>query len=113
MTKKYLNLLWILVSVLVLLVTLFYYDKETGNDSGIFLVYGMLVLSFPSSIIVAGTIALLVLLQENLGIPILDLVENTYWGFFTMWLLFFLFGYYQWFKFFPWIWQKWVSKRSK
>lgn len=113
MMKKFLKVLWILFSVVVLCVTLFSYDKELGNDSGIFLVYGMLFLSFPSSIIIAGLITLLVLLQENLGIPILDLIGNTYVGFLVMWLLFFLCGYYQWFKFVPWVWRKWMKKNVK
>lgn len=96
----------------VLSITLYKYDQQAGTDIGIFLVYGMLFLSFPISIIVAGGIFLLVLLQEKLGVPILDLIGSNYLGFAVMWLAFFLAGYLQWFKFLPWLLNKWHTRKK-
>lgn len=112
MTSKIFKVLWVLCSLAVLCVTLYSYDPQTGNDSGIFLVYGMLFLTFPAGFIVAGGITLLALAQEALGIPLLDLIDNIYLGFVVMWLLFFGLGYLQWFKFIPWLWHKWFKKPS-
>lgn len=113
MVYNAMKILWILLSMAVLFITLFSYAKPDGNDSGIFLVYGMLFLSFPSSLLVAGTIAICVILQERLGVSFLDLISNNYLGFTILWALFFSCGYLQWFKFVPWVWRKWVRRKEK
>lgn len=110
MLKNSLKSLWALLSVVILCITLYTYDPEVGSDSGIFLVYGMLILAFPSSLVVAGLVTTLVLLQETINVPILDLIGNTHLGFVFLWFLFFLCGYYQWFKFLPWCWRKWLNR---
>lgn len=105
-----LKALWVLCSVAILGVTLYSYVSHTGSDIGVFLVYGMLFLAFPSSLLVAGLIALLVFIQERLGVSLLDLIESNRAGFCVMWLAFFTVGYWQWFKFVPWLWCKWKTR---
>ena len=104
-----LKIIWILASVFLLVVTLFRYTPDPANDIGIFLLYGMLFLSFPTSLLVAGLLALISLLQDNLGVPLLDLISSNYAGYFLMWLLFFAAGYVQWFVLLPWFLKKWKN----
>lgn len=108
---KVLKALWILCCGFVLGLTLYRYVPNSGSDIGIFLIYGMLFLAFPASLLVAAMFALLAMLQERLGVPLLDVIENNYGGFCLMWLIFFLVGYWQWFVLVPWLWRKWKARR--
>lgn len=112
MLAKVLKIVWVLCSVAVLAVTLTRYAPDSASDIGIFLVYGMLFLAFPVSLLVAALVALLALLQEQLGVPLLDLISSNYVGFSVMWLMFFIAGYVQWFVLLPWLWRKWKSRRA-
>ena len=113
MQAKVLKVVWVLCSVAVLVVTLVRYAPNTESDIGIFLVYGMLFLAFPVSLLVAGLFALLVLLQEQLGVPLLDLIGSNYVSFTVMWLTFVVAGYLQWFVLLPWLWRKWEARRAR
>lgn len=112
MLAKALKIVWILCSVTVLIVTLVYYAPGPASDIGILLVYGMLFLAFPISLLVAGLFALLALLQEQSGIPLLDLIDSNYLGFFVMWLAFFTAGYAQWFVLLPHLYRRWKARRT-
>jgi hypothetical protein len=107
MSAKVLKVVWILCSVAVLVVTLVRYAPGPASDIGVFLVYGMLFLAFPISLLVAGLFALMALLQEQLKVPLLDLIGSNYVGFFVMWLAFFVAGYLQWFVLLPRLWRRW------
>lgn len=113
MLTKVLKMVWILCSVAVLVVTLVRYAPGPSNDIGIFLVYGMLFLAFPVSLLVAGLFALTALLQDQLNVPLLDLFGSNYVGFTVMWLAFFVAGYLQWFVLVPWLWHKWKSRQAR
>jgi hypothetical protein len=54
MLAKVLKIVWILCSVAVLIVTLVRDAPGPSSDIGVFLVYGMLFLAFPVSLLVAG-----------------------------------------------------------
>lgn len=112
MIGKSLKVLWTLCAVAVLAVTLAHYEPGSASDIGIFLVSGMLFLAFPASLLVAGLVTLLVLLQEKMGIPFLDVVASNYVGLSIMWGAFFVVGYLQWFVLLPWLWWKWKAYRS-
>ena len=111
-TPIILKIIWILASVFLLVVTLFRYTPDPANDIGIFFLCGMLFLSFPISLLGAGLVALISLLQDNLGVPLLDLISSNYAGYFLMWLLFTAAGYLQWFVLLPWLWRKWKSRND-
>jgi hypothetical protein len=109
--KKILKFVWILCCVFVLFISLTQYESGASSDNGVFLVYSMLVLAFPASLLVAGLITLMVLLQESLGVPLLDLIESNRVGLCVMWLSFCIAGYLQWFVMLPWLWRKWKSRK--
>lgn len=113
MLVKVLKMVWILCSVAVLVVTLARYAPGPASDIGVFLVYGMLFLAFPASLLVAGLFALLAWLQDQLKVPLLDLIGSNYVGFSVMWLAFFVAGYLQWFVLVPWLWHKWKSRQAR
>jgi divalent metal cation (Fe/Co/Zn/Cd) transporter len=110
--KNILKAIWVSCCVFVLGVTLYRYESNYESDIGIFLVYGMLFFSFPASLPMAAIFALLAMLQDNLGIPLLDLIGSNYVGFCVMWLAFFGAGYWQWFVLVPRLWGKWKARRS-
>lgn len=112
MMTMVLKIVWVLCSVAVLALTLVRYAPGPASEIGIFLVYGMLFLAFPVSLLVAGLFTLLALLQEQLGAPLLDLIGSNYVGLCVMWLVFFVAGYAQWFVLLPWLWRKWKAKRT-
>jgi hypothetical protein len=110
MLAKVLKIVWILCSVMVLVVTLARYAPGPASDIGVLLVYGMLILAFPASLLIAGLFAMLALLQEQLGVPLLELIGSNYVGFSVMWSAFFVAGYVQWFILLPWLWRKWKTR---
>lgn len=112
MLVKVLKIGWVICSLLALVVTLTRYAPGPASDIGIFLIYSMLFLAFPVSLLVAGLFALLALIQEQLGVPLLDLIGSNYLGLSVMWLAFFVAGYLQWFVLAPWLLRKWKARRS-
>ena len=100
MTVRLAKAAWIGVTVFVLLVTLYSFDGKPNSDSGIFLAWAMLFLSFPSG----GIFALLfsmtsTLLYEHFSITI----YTTYLSLLLSWTGFFVCGYLQWFKLVPYL----------
>lgn len=113
MLTKVLKIAWIICFVTVLIVTLARCAPGLESDIGVFMVYGMLLLAFPISLLVTGLFALLALLQERTGIPLLDVIDSNYVGFSVMWITFFVAGYVQWFLLLPWLWRKLKARRSR
>lgn len=112
MVAKVLKIAWVLCSVMVLIVTLIRYVPGPASDIGIFLLYGMLFLAFPASLLVAGLFAVMALQEDFFGVPFLDLIGSNYTGFSVMWLAFFAAGYLQWFVLLPSLWRKWKARRA-
>jgi hypothetical protein len=104
-----LKIIWILCAVSVLAVTLARYSPDPGTDIGVFLAYGMLILAFPSSLLVIGLLTLLVMLQDRSGIQFLDALGSNYVSYSLLWLAFFIAGYLQWFALIPFLWRKWKA----
>ena len=102
---------WLLASVCVLVATLYLYDPKTGRDADVILVYGMLLLAFPSGFLVAASITMLASVEESTGVPLI----NADYGQGTMafiWFCFVVVGYLQWFKALPWLVEKWHARRA-
>jgi hypothetical protein len=110
MTKRLLLGLWSLACVAVLLITVTKYDGAAESDIGIFLVWAMLVLTFPIGLLVAALFTALVIAQEELGIQTIDLIQSSYVGFAVLWLVFVFAGYWQWFHFVPKLWSLWRAR---
>lgn len=108
---RVLKTMWLLCCVFVLGVTLYRYVPNSGSDIGIFLIYGMLFLTVPVSLIIAAMFALLAMLQEIWGVPLLDLIGSNYVGFCVIWSAFIAAGYWQWFVLVPRLWRKWKAWR--
>lgn len=112
MPTKALKVIWIACSIAVLAVTLRHDVVDTPNDIGIFLAYGMLILTFPIGFAVSAIIALLAYLHEQWNFS-LNLLDRQYVGFSVMWFAFFVAGYWQWFVLLPRLWRKWKTRVSK
>lgn len=106
MIVKIAKVLWIGVAVFVLAVTLYAFDGTTNSDIGIFFAWCMLVLSFPSGLLVP---LVHVILYDGLAI----MVETSYLSFVFDWMGFFVIGYMQLFVLLPWLWHKWKIKRKR
>jgi hypothetical protein len=101
--------IWLGSAAGVLLVSLYFYDGKPNSDADVLLAYGMLALAFPISLllsIVGGTIG-------QLGYSSFGYVpETSYWSIALTWLCFFAAGYWQWFKFAPWLIRKLRARRK-
>ena len=106
------KVIWVVCSVAVIITTLINVSNPSGvNDIGVFFVYAMLFLSFPVSILIAGFLTCLVIVQDRFGVGVLSLIESRSLGFSLMWFLFFVVGYLQWFVFLPFVWQRLIARR--
>lgn len=91
-------LIWVLLSLAALGTTLYLFDGRPDSDVDTLLVYSMLLLSFPSGLLVVlGYSALSFGLYSVFSI----VVENSYVSLSLSWLAFFTLGYIQWFKLLP------------
>jgi hypothetical protein len=91
--------IWITLSLLVLLAALFFFDGRPNSDADLLLTYGMLVLSFPISVVAA-------LVYGAVGDLAGFFVTVSYSSIVITWLILFVAGYWQWFVAAPWIWRK-------
>ncbi|MBZ0250454.1 MAG: hypothetical protein K8F93_12440 [Burkholderiales bacterium] len=86
--------LWIALSLLLLIATMFLFDGSANSDADIVLGYGLLVLSFPTGPILAA-------LDGYLGRAIFSafgLISTTTYATLTItWLIYTVVGYLQWF----------------
>ncbi|MBK6289664.1 MAG: hypothetical protein IPJ33_01715 [Gammaproteobacteria bacterium] len=99
--KVFFKAVWSMCCLAVLALTLWSYTPSSNSDIGIFLVGAMTALAFPLSLVVSGTITLLVMASERLSVPYLDVVESGYTGFVLLWMFYFAAGYWQWFWLVP------------
>jgi hypothetical protein len=95
--------LWIALTAIVLLTTLYYYDGRPNSDADLLLALGMLTLSFPISWLLSGVAALLgELAYQKFGL----VVETSYSSIMIRWLCLFAAGYWQWFRGVPWLFRR-------
>ena len=106
MLKKLIRALWIGATILVLAITLYAFDGKPNSDIGVFFAWCMLILSFPSGLLVP---LVHVALFDGLSIP----VETSYLSLVLDWIGFFALGYMQWFVLLPWLSRKWKTMRAR
>ena len=107
MMLKVTRAIWVVLTVAVLLVTLYGFDGKPNSDIGIFLAWSMLGLAFPSSLLVALVLSGLSIASENF----FSVIPTSYPMLSLTWACFFAAGYWQWFVFVPWLWRKWKTRR--
>jgi hypothetical protein len=92
--------IWILLAVVVLSVSLANFDRESNPDISIFLFYGMVVLSFPTGLILAAILSIATIgLHSVFGVEI----ASNFGSIVVMWLAFLAVGYWQWFVLVPYL----------
>ena len=85
---------WVVATVIVIFVTIYLFDDRPNSDVDVFLIWSMLVLSFPSSIVCALIYSgVAYVLYQSAAIT----VPTTYLSIILLWTIFFLMGYWQWF----------------
>jgi len=89
--KTYITIAWIVVCLGVLGISFVGCSLPENRDNPIALTWAMLALGFPSSLLVAFFLALL---------PDV-LPSSSCWGLLIMWSVFFVPGYFQWFRLVP------------
>lgn len=110
---------WYFLSIVVIFSPLIIpiIDPQKANNyfaAGIFIIYPMIALSFPSGFLFVYIYGGLSYLFDSLGLSsFLDFGKmNFYIVNFILWLGFFIVGYLQWFKLLPHLIEWWKSKRS-
>ncbi|WP_367299684.1 hypothetical protein [Hafnia alvei] len=107
-----LKISWVSISIVVLSITLYFYDGTNNSDIEIFLSYSMLVLSFPSGLIVSaflsGAIYLIALMVDG----DLNGLEVNYFYLVIEWGILFFVGYIQWFYVIPILYRKLQKSNS-
>ena len=100
---KNIRCVWAALCVTVLCITLRYADVVTGRDVDIFLVWAMMLLSFPSGwIIVVIYFAVSHVLCSGMNVMLSLESEIRFYSYLVLtWLAFFAAGYVQWFKVIP------------
>lgn len=97
---RILKLGWVVLALLLLLFTMMVFDGSPNSDADIVLGYGLLVLTFPSGLLLsigegfAGRAAFNVM-----GLT----ATTTYLSLGATWLMYTVLGYLQWFVFVPWV----------
>jgi len=106
--KKIFKGVWVFLCVLVFCVTITHYDGTPNSDVEIFLMYSMLVFSFPS-----GFIFVLLLSCVNwLFYHFFNIVIKTSYAELTVnWIGFFVLGYFQWFIAIPYLLRRFLLKK--
>jgi len=101
---------WLLLSVAILVGTLALYDPVSGSDADLILVYGMLVLAFPSAFLVAGLIALASYASDTWHLHFLSSPGYGRLSILLIWVGMVIVGYVQWFILLPALISKWRSR---
>jgi len=94
MVFRFVKFGWIIATVIVIFVTIYLFDGGQNSDIDVFLIWSMLVLSFPGSIVCAlifSGVAYVLYQAAAITVP------TTYFSIILLWAVFFLMGYWQWF----------------
>lgn len=98
---RLLKIAWLALSCLILIITLSFFDNQTNSDIEGFLIYSMLLLTFPSGLIVQCFI----FVGWYIFINLLNSYEISfcvsYLYLIIVWLFLFTIGYIQWFYLLP------------
>lgn len=92
---------WLTLSCLILIITLLFFDNQTNSDIEDFLIYSMLLLTFPSGVIAQWLMFAMWCIFKNVsnGYEITFSVSHIYLTF--VWLFLVTIGYIQWFFLLP------------
>lgn len=93
---KHLKYVWWALCVLVLAISVWTFSMTPSGDSEIFLIYGMLALSFPLGLL----FPLVATSMQSAGI-VLPAQASLPW-LFLEWAVFLALGWFQWSKLIPW-----------
>ncbi len=112
---KLLKIAWFILCILVVMVTFYFGDTVNGRDIDVFLIWSMMILSFPSSwIIILLYSGITYLLYSLFSVSLTAYSDYMFYGYlFLIWITFFVVGYLQWFKFLPWMIEKFRSYGEK
>jgi len=100
---------WILLAVLLLLFTMMLFDGSPKSDAEIVLGYGLLVLTFPSGLLLSIAEGFV----GRAAFNFMGLVATTsYLSLGATWLMYTVLGYLQWFVFVPWVIRKIRAKNE-
>ena len=96
--------LWLIYALSTLIIIILTYDGKPTSDSWILLTYLMLNISFPAGLIVSA------------GYYVLHHIffitfSTTYFSLSVEWLIYSTIGYWQWFKFVPYIYSKFIKSK--
>jgi hypothetical protein len=101
--------IWTILALAVLAVTLYGFDGKPNSDIDIVLMWSMLTLAFPMSLLVALIFTGVSILSESVFSTVIPV---SYASIAITWLCFFVAGYWQWFVLLPWLWRKWKARGS-
>lgn len=105
------KVIWLLLATSIFFLTLDIYDGTASTrDAELILIYGMIVLSFPASQLIALAIGLFGHLATAMGMNMA--ISNNYLTLTIEWIIFLSSGYLQWFVLFPWLWRRWKKRRA-
>ncbi len=104
MVMKIIKSLWVVATLIVLFVTLYAFDGQSFSDIWVFLTWGMLILSFPLSLVVS-------LVHYILGDWFSITIQTSYLSLGIEWTIYFVLGYVQWFVSLPQLWSKWKARK--
>jgi hypothetical protein len=93
-----LKAVWVVCSLAVLLTTLYAFDGSPNSDAELLLVYGMMALAFPISLLLnllGGVVGYVAYLISGYA------AETSRLSIVLTWLYFFAGGYWQWFSYVP------------
>lgn len=112
---KLLKIAWFVLCILVLMVTVYFADVESGRDIDVFLIWSMMVLSFPASwVIILLYAGVTYLLYSTFSVTLEADSDYMFYSYlFLTWAAFFVVGYLQWFNLLPWLIRKYRSYREK
>lgn len=105
---KIVKAVWIALAGIVLFVSLYGFNGKPNSDIGIFFAWTMLILAFPSSLLVALLFTGVAIAAEKLFSAV---IPESYLMLSVSWACFVAAGYWQWFVLLPWLWRKWKTRR--
>ena len=104
------RIVWISSGLGVLIVTLHSFDGTPNSDAELLLIYGMGLLSFPTSVLVTLVLGAL---SEALYLTRGDYLQASYTSILVAWGVFLSSGYVQWFRGVPWVLRKVRARRRR
>lgn len=107
--KSYIKIAWLTLCLLVLITTLLNYDGKPNSDVDIFMIWGMLLLSFPFGFLAALALSLFsYIVFEFFEVVIATSIVSII----MIWSVYLMFGYVQWFIILPVLRKKFLIKGS-